>query len=133
MRGKNPINQKKSNRLGFGIDIETISRFKKAPDSPFLKRIYTKNELVYCFGKKSPAGHLAGRFAAKESVIKAISALDHRPIDYNDIEIINDRRGVPEVALNDCGLADKYNFFLSISHTKYLAIAAAIVMFPANY
>ena len=42
--------------IGLGIDIEEISRFQNKPkDSTFLKKIFTKNELEYCFKKKDPA------------------------------------------------------------------------------
>ena len=54
-----------------GVDIEDIGRFRKLDQKSsgvFLKKVYTKNELDYCFQKSVPAQHLAVRFAGKEAV-----------------------------------------------------------------
>jgi holo-[acyl-carrier protein] synthase len=61
------------NNFGIGVDIESIERFVKldrAKDSRFLAKIFTEKELDYCFKYKSPAEHLAVRYAGKEAVIK---------------------------------------------------------------
>ena len=110
--------------IGFGVDIENINRFKNLDinkDNIFLKKIFTKNELNYCFSKKEPAQHLAVRFVAKEAVIKAINSLSKRKIVLKEIEIINDINGVPLVDLKG------YNVKISLSHCKDKAIAVAIL------
>lgn len=110
-----------------GIDIEKVSRFKKGKvKSSFLQRLYTAKELHYCFSKTNPAEHLAGRFAAKESVIKALALFDKRPLDHKNIEITNDKFGLPSVSLKN-HRSRKYGFLLSISHTKDVAIALVVV------
>ena len=75
-----------------GLDIEEIERFKKYENdinSKFLNRIFTKNELDYCFSKKNPAQHLTARFCAKEASIKAIFSLENKKLFFKQIEIIN--------------------------------------------
>ena len=57
-----------------GVDIEEISRFENKTlenDSHFLYKIYTQNELDYCFSNAQPARHLAARFCAKEEIGRA--------------------------------------------------------------
>ena len=66
-----------SKNINIGVDIEDVKRFQKlnlVSDKTFLGKIFTKNELVYCFSKKNKAEHLAGRFSAKESILKALRA-----------------------------------------------------------
>lgn len=110
-----------------GIDIEKVSRFQKGKiKSSFLKRIYTAEELRYCSNKAKPAEHLAGRFAAKEAVIKAMALLDKSPLAHKNIEIANDKFGIPSVFLKNQG-NQKYRFLLSISHTKDMAIAVVMM------
>ena len=60
-------------RMGLGVDIEDIDRFRKLDlyeDKGFFSKIYTGDEISYCFSKDSPAQHLAVRFAGKEAVVK---------------------------------------------------------------
>ena len=110
-----------------GIDIEKVSRFHvKKIKASFLKRVYTAKELRYCFNQAKPAEHLAGRFAAKEAVIKALAIFTKRPIAHRDIEIINDRFGTPSVFLKN-SLANTLHISLSISHMEDAAIVAVII------
>lgn len=65
--------------VGIGTDIVEISRIKNAVakwGERFLRKIFTENEISYCYKKKDPFPHLAVRFAAKEAVIKALSTED---------------------------------------------------------
>lgn len=118
------------NRVGIGIDTETISRFQKlnrTQHRTFLQKIYTLKELSYCFSKAYPPQHLAARFAAKEAVLKALSALGRAKIPLNTIEICNDQKGTPSVNLLT---AERGKLCLKISlshdHDKALAFALAI-------
>jgi len=109
---------------GIGIDIEDIGRFKDLDinkENVFLRNVFTKNELDYCFSKKEPARHLAVRFAAKEAIIKAINFLSKKKPALNEIEIINNINGVPLVNLGG------YDVKVSLSHCKDKAIAFAIL------
>jgi len=104
-----------------GVDIEKIKRFKKKlKDNSFLNRIFTDQELNYCFSKKYPEKHLASRFAGKEAVIKAYCSLFKKLLDFKSIEITNDISGIPKAKV--C-TDDSINIEISLSHTKELAIA----------
>lgn len=112
--------------ISVGVDIEQTARFNnKTVTSPFLRRIYTSEELYYCFKKPRSSESLAGRFAAKESVKKALAAFVKQPVDHKDIEILNNEFGVPLIFVRN-KFGDKFNFSLSISHTKNMAIAVVI-------
>ncbi len=78
-------------------------------------RIFTENELDYSLGKQSYAETLAGKFAAKEAVIKAIGKF----VAFSKIEILNKSNGIAYVA-------GRNDLLVSISHEKGYAVAAAI-------
>jgi holo-[acyl-carrier protein] synthase len=117
---------------GIGIDICDIKRFKKAikNNSKFLARIFSAGEIAYCRGKKNSVLHYAGRFAVKEAFIKAVST--DKSVPLNEIEVINDRFGKPEIALTPrirAMLKAKRGkkFSLSISHTHDAAAAVCVI------
>jgi holo-[acyl-carrier protein] synthase len=115
-------------RFGVGIDIESISRFKKAgAGNSFLNKIFTGAELDYCLSCAAPAQHLAARFAGKEAIVKALSALNRKGAGYKDIEITNDENGVPSARVLKPGF-DDIEIKLSLSHGRQEAIAFVIVI-----
>lgn len=112
-----------------GVDIVNVKRIKKASlKESFLKKIFTKKELE-SINLKSPQT-IAGRFAAKEAVMKCIG----RGIDFiafTDIEILNDEYGKPYVTLskNAKEYADDKKIKeidVSISHEEEYAVAFAV-------
>ena len=112
-----------------GIDIEEVARFRKLnrlEDRRFFERIFTKREMDYCFLKKDPAPHLAGRFCAKEAIIKALASMGIHTIARNAIEIINTAKGVPKVVVLKRG--KKLKIQISISHARDYALACAVVV-----
>lgn len=145
--------------IGIGTDIVEINRIKEAVHKwgkRFLYRIYTENELFYCYQKKNPFPHLAGRFAAKESVIKAFSGikqqlpeierfiskrifqLPHRFPDSDttnnlrlrEAEIMNNNYGMPFITINNPYFSpEKINstVHLTISHERIYAIATVVI------
>lgn len=115
--------------ISTGVDIEDISRFQNKTlenDSNFLNRVFTKNELDYCFKNSNPAPHLAARYCAKEAVVKALSNLYDGVIGYSKIEILKHENGSVFINILIDELK-KYNFSLSISHEKDKAIAFVVV------
>ena len=116
--------------FSIGADIESIDRFRKfnrADANSFLNRIFTKNELDYCFSKEDTAPHLAARYSGKEAIIKALSGISKSTLDYRDIEIFNNENGAPMVRLNNSNF-DKLHTIISLSHCSDKALAFAIVM-----
>ena len=106
------------------VDIARIDCSIKKFGQKFLDRIYSKSEQVYCMSKSKPEIHYAGRFAAKEAVIKALKSSGHKPnIPFNSIEILSGNSGEPIVKLNSTinGLCR-----VSISHIESHALASAI-------
>lgn len=117
--------------IAIGVDIEDISRFQNRTledDSNFLKRIFTENELNYCFKNKNSAPHLAARYCAKEATVKALSNLYNELIPYSKIEVLKNENGSVYINILIDELK-KYNFSLSISHEKEKAIAFVMVEF----
>lgn len=121
---------KRIKNFGIGADIESIQRFTKldyVENNAFLKKIFTKNELEYCFSKGKAASHLAVRYAGKEAVIKALSSIDKINLSYREIEILNNENGVPIVGINNVCFHN-LKVFLSLSHCDDKAIAFAVVI-----
>lgn len=122
--------------FGIGNDIIEVERIRRAylrfPEK-FLSTLFTEQESAYCLKKKDPAIHLAGRFAAKEAVVKALGTGFSNGTDWLDIEVRNSSTGKPEVFLSKA-LQKKFpalTIHLSISHCKLYASAVAIC-FVAN-
>lgn len=119
---------KRINSFGIGTDIESIERFRKldlVKNNSFLNKIFSKNELDYCFSKAKAAPHLAARYAGKEAVVKALSSLGKQNINYKDIETVNNNVGVPKVKFNNKKFRN-LQVNISLSHCKDKAIAFAI-------
>jgi len=116
-----------------GIDIVEICRIEnmlhKWPER-FLKRVFTPAEQAYCLAKSNAAMHLAGRFAAKEAVLKVLGT-GLRDVKWTEIEIMRDELGKPQVRLNGKAhmLACRQEIsavLLSISHSRAYAVAQAL-------
>ncbi|RJP28693.1 MAG: holo-[acyl-carrier-protein] synthase [Candidatus Omnitrophota bacterium] len=112
--------------VGTGVDITEVRRLRQAVDKwgdSFLSRVFTKEELKNARGRVSLYQHLAGRFAAKEAVFKALGDPD---LTWQDVEIINDRQGKPHCKLLNYKKKD-VDILISISHVKSYAVASAII------
>jgi holo-[acyl-carrier protein] synthase len=124
---------KKSDDLvkGLGTDIIEIARirdtFQRHKDR-FCKKILTENELSYCFQFRDPATPIAGRFAAKEAIAKALGNGIGASLAWLDIEILNKPSGQPTVSLSDRAetLFHSPTLLISISHSKHYATATAL-------
>ena len=112
--------------IGTGVDITEVKRLRDAVQKwgdDFLRKIFTPLELKNARTRISMHQHLAGRFAAKEAVFKA---LGDKNIKWHDLEIINDSDGKPHCKiLNHKG--NNIEVKVSISHVKSYAVAQAIV------
>jgi holo-[acyl-carrier protein] synthase len=117
-----------------GVDLVETARLQDAIDrhgQAFLERVFTEGERAYCIGKKRQIEHLAGRFAAKEAVLKVLGTGWSNGIAWTDIEVVRDGDGAPSVVLHgrckeiaeSLGIA---TIFISLSHTESMAMASAI-------
>ena len=106
-----------------GCDIVYVSRFQKSAESGnklFLNKVFSLHEL----STSSSIYTLAGFFAAKEAVIKA---LELGPGEWQKIEITKDHSGRPRASLNNIA-ANIINHDISISHDGDYAMAVAIFL-----
>ena len=94
-----------------------------------MRRVFTPREAAYARARpRTTLLHLAGRFAAKEAVMKAISQIDpSRVLAMHEIEIRNDRFGRPHVLLHD-GRRGRMAVHVSLSHVNTVAVASAIAI-----
>jgi len=107
---------------GIGIDIVDINRFRKKifeSNQKFYEKIFTENEIEYCLKYKDPYPHFAGKFAAKEAILKAVN----EKIKLNQIWIKNNSNGLEIIIKN---IIDS-KILISISHEKDYAIAMCTV------
>lgn len=117
---------------GLGIDIIEIDRIAKALERKgtfFVERLFTRNEQL-SQTESSPnhlATYYAGRFAAKEAVVKALGT-GFRGITWLDIEVLNDKLGKPYINLSPA-IAKRFDnpqLLITISHSKTTACACCI-------
>lgn len=114
--------------FGIGIDCEEITRFKEIGlEKKFLDKVLTKKEIRYCMAKPNPSQHIAVRFAGKEAVIKALNSID-KQLFFNEIEILNDKKGVPYVNILNNKINKKLNIKISLSHSRNNAVAVAVAV-----
>ena len=112
-----------------GTDIVEVSRVGALADehgSKFFRHVFTNSEVAWCQERAAPHMPLAGRFAAKEAVKKALLAFGEKEIPLNGIEILREENSPPEVTLH-LKFGRSYDCQVSISHTDSLATAVAIV------
>ena len=118
---------------GIGIDIIEIHRIEQAlkKNPKFLERILTDKEIVYIKENDKPVATLAGYFAAKEAVSKALGT-GFRGFSFKDIEIHKDEKSRPWVFLHRNAKKQLENMggtevWISISHSKTDAVAQAVI------
>ncbi len=117
--------------LGIGNDIIEIDRIRACileHGKRFLERLFTEEERNYCLKHKDPAPCFAGRFAAKEAIVKALECGFGAEAHWQDISILVGSKGKPEVSLS-FSLRQRFEdprILISISHCKLYATAFAI-------
>lgn len=115
-----------------GLDIIELARIKGAFDrhgKRFLRRTLSESEARRLESRRDSIPYLAGRFAAKEAVMKALGAVFDSGVYLKDIQIENDSHGKPFVELPERLSAElgSRRILLSISHSKTTAAAVAII------
>jgi holo-[acyl-carrier protein] synthase len=122
--------------VGHGVDIVELtdfSRLLKEPARAFLNRHFTENELADAGTGATQAEKLAGRFALKEAVMKALGVGWGDGIAFTDVEVVTLESGAPSVVLyrriEALQLQKNISGWLvSISHTRSIALASAIAV-----
>jgi len=122
--------------IAHGIDLVDFPRIKDMVEQHgerFVNRVFTATEQAYAEANKARIEKLAGRFAAKEAILKLMGTGWRGKIAWTDIEIVNNPAGQPEVTLtgevekiaNKLGIK---HISVSITHTANFAIASAVAI-----
>ena len=122
--------------VAHGIDLVDFPRIREMVNhhvKRFLNKVFTAAEQAYAQSNRNGTQTLAGRFAAKEAVLKLMGTGWRGKIAWTDIEIINNPAGQPEVALDGevKKIAKKLgikHISISITHTANFAIASAVAL-----
>lgn len=120
--------------VGLGTDIVEISRVREMVEKHgdhFLQRCFTEAEIAYADKFRDAAVRFAGRWAAKEAVVKVLGTGFVKGITFHDIEVLPLETGQPRIELSggagdiaaQMGIA---NVLITISHAKEYATATAI-------
>lgn len=118
--------------VGIGTDIVEIDRIDNAVKrtNKFIDKVFTYREKEYFKRKNFRAEVMAGNFAAKEAVSKALGT-GFRGFGLLDIEVLRDDKGKPIVILSDRIYKmlplNNFNIHISISHSRENAIAYAVM------
>ena len=119
------------------VDCPRIEQMIQRHGERFVNRVFTPAEQAYAEKNKNEVEKLAGRFAAKEAVLKLVGTGWRGKIAWTDIEIINNAAGQPGVTLGGevRKIADKLgikHISVSITHTANFAIASAVALAQSN-
>lgn len=122
--------------VGLGTDIVEIVRIGRMIERHgelFLHRVYTEGEIRYCQRRRESYQHFAGRWAAKEAVMKTLGTGWTRGVGWLDIEVCTRKSGQPTVTLSGGAgeLAERlgiHEVLISISHCRAYATATAIAV-----
>jgi len=120
--------------LGIGTDIigcDRIAQMLEKHGELFLQKVFTPREIEYCSARKSAHQHYAGRWAAKEAVLKVLGTGWAKGIQWTDVEVINEASGAPTLLLANraAEIAMEKGIRtvqISISHCKEYATAFAV-------
>ena len=124
--------------ISCGNDIIRISRIKDSIEQlgePFLKRVYTDEEINYCESRRMcKYQSYAARFAAKEALYKAIAPATSEDIEWKNIEVERNDNGKPYIKLHGkikeiAESKDINSMDLSLSHDGDYAMATVVISF----
>jgi len=122
--------------VGIGTDIVEVVRIGQMIErhgEAFLNRVFTEDEIRYCQRRKEYMQHYAGRWAAKEAVMKTLGTGWTRGVGWRDIEVCSQKSGQPLLAIrggareiaNQLGITD---ILITISHCRAYATATAVAV-----
>jgi len=119
------------------VDFPRIADMVERHGDRFINRVFTAAEQVYARSNRNAVEKYAGRFAAKEAILKLLGTGWRGRIAWTDIEVTNDSAGRPEVTLSGevKVIADRMRIrqiSISITHTANFAIASAVALVASS-
>lgn len=129
-------NDMPGNLISIGTDIiecVRIAQMIEKHGEVFLQRVFTQKEILYCSSRKTATQHYAGRWAAKEAVLKVLGTGWAKGIQWTDVEVVNEVSGAPVIKITgkaadiarDLGIRQ---IMITISHCRAYATAFATGM-----
>ena len=124
------------NIIGVGVDIVDNTRINKSiKNKNFISRVFSKEEINQSKKIKDKSNYYSKRFAAKESLSKAIGTGFRNDLNFKDITIVNDKYGKPSYQLNNKVKKLIYSKFkvknikisLSLADEKKYSIAFSVI------
>ena len=122
--------------IGVGVDIVDNTRIKNSiKNKNFISRIFSKKEISQSKKIKNKTNYYSKRFAAKESLSKAIGTGFRNNLNFKDITIVNDKYGKPHYELTKKVKKLIYSKFnvkkikisLSLADEKKYSIAFSVI------
>lgn len=115
------------------VDIDDFSRLLNEPACSYLDRHFTNEELAAAGDGVTQVQRLAGRFAVKEAVMKALGMGWGNGVAFTDVEVITLESGAPTVLLRRKLAALEreraiVRWLVSVSHTRTIAVASVIAI-----
>ena len=122
--------------VGLGTDIIEIVRIGQMIERHgelFLNRVYTDGEIRYCQRRRESYQHFAGRWAAKEAVMKTLGTGWTRGVGWQDVEVCSAKTGQPSIQIHGSArdLTNRLGIdeiLITISHCRAYATATAIAV-----
>jgi holo-[acyl-carrier protein] synthase len=99
----------------------------------FLSKVFTDREIEYSNSRRFSHQHFAARFAAKEAVVKAFGEPRRFPLNWTDIEVLNDKEGKPVIKFHGDALKLTKkkgidSVVVSMTHSRDYAVANVILL-----
>lgn len=130
MTGKTP--EPRQEELRIGIDLVEVGKIRELIEKwgeRFKKRVFTDGEIAFCDAMKNRYQSYAGRFSAKEALLKAIGTGLSHGARWKDMEVVDDGRSTPRFSLKGrvAELVGERGVSLSLSHTAEYATAIVVL------
>lgn len=122
--------------LGIGSEIVEslrVARMIERHGEQFINRIFTTAEVRFCNSSPTATQQFAGRWAAKEAVLRAVGIRSRKDFDYKSLEIRRSKDDRLTVAFRG-GMVDAIEqlnvgeIHLTIAHCRAVATATAIAL-----
>ena len=124
------------NIIGIGSEVVEclrVARMIERHGELFINKVYTPAEIRHCNSRRMATQHFAGRWAAKEAVLKALGVRSRKSFDWRDIEIRRNKAGRHSAAFRGAARdmieqLDVGDIYVTIAQCRAVAMATALVL-----